>query len=284
MDIPGIIGVMQGRLLPKYMGRYQAHPVGHWQEEFPIAREMGLGCIEFILDYNDYKTNPLMSPEGIAEIKMINRNTGVKVISVCADYFMEAPIHSPLPEISSHSLEVLRRLIINGKYLGINDIVIPCVDQSSLKNDQDIEFFVKKITSVTGLAEDMGIRLSLETDLSPGKFAELLGNLKSGICSVNYDTGNSAALGFNVEEEFRAYGSRISDVHIKDRMLGGGSVPLGTGNTDFVTFFELLPKYDYKGPLIMQAYRDDEGTEIFKLQLDWLRKARSNLKREKEIL
>ncbi len=36
------IGVMQGRLLPKYQGRYQAHPVGCWQDEFIVAREVGI--------------------------------------------------------------------------------------------------------------------------------------------------------------------------------------------------------------------------------------------------
>ena len=36
------IGVMQGRLLPKYQGRYQAHPVGYWQDEFIVAKEVGL--------------------------------------------------------------------------------------------------------------------------------------------------------------------------------------------------------------------------------------------------
>ena len=46
-------GIMQGRLLPKYHGRYQAHPVGYWKDEFPIASQLGLDSIEFILDYND---------------------------------------------------------------------------------------------------------------------------------------------------------------------------------------------------------------------------------------
>ena len=54
------IGVMQGRLLPKYQGRYQAHPVGYWQDEFIVAREVGLDCIEFILDYNNAEDNPLI--------------------------------------------------------------------------------------------------------------------------------------------------------------------------------------------------------------------------------
>jgi hypothetical protein len=43
------VGVMQGRLLLKYQGRYQAHPKDYWQEEFKSAKEIGLNCIEFIL-------------------------------------------------------------------------------------------------------------------------------------------------------------------------------------------------------------------------------------------
>mgnify|MGYP001769657573 CR=1 FL=1 len=62
------IGVMQGRLLPKYMGRYQAHPLGYWQKEFALARGLGLDFIEFILDHNDVGMNPLMSEEGAREI------------------------------------------------------------------------------------------------------------------------------------------------------------------------------------------------------------------------
>ena len=42
------IGVMQGRLLPKYQGRYQAHPIGYWEDEFEIAASIGIDLIEFI--------------------------------------------------------------------------------------------------------------------------------------------------------------------------------------------------------------------------------------------
>ena len=46
------IGVMQGRLLPKYQGRYQAHPLDSWKPEFKIAKSKSLDCIEFILVFN----------------------------------------------------------------------------------------------------------------------------------------------------------------------------------------------------------------------------------------
>ena len=42
--------------------------------------------------------------------------------------------------------------------------------------------------------------------------------------------------------------------------------------TDFIKFFNKLKEFDYQGPLIMQAYRDDEGVEIFKSQLKWIKK------------
>ena len=41
---------MQGRLVPKYQGRYQAFPISYWQDEFTIAQECGIDLIEFILD------------------------------------------------------------------------------------------------------------------------------------------------------------------------------------------------------------------------------------------
>ena len=72
------IGVMQGRLLPKYKGRYQAHPLGYWQDEFYIAKDLGLDCIEFILDYENAELNPLIKEGGIDEIINVTKQPGVE--------------------------------------------------------------------------------------------------------------------------------------------------------------------------------------------------------------
>jgi sugar phosphate isomerase/epimerase len=50
----------------------------------------------------------------------------------------------------------------------------------------------------------------------------------------------------------------------------GGSVVLGRGNSNFELFFSLINKYNYSGPYVMQAYRDDQGIDIFKKQLEWI--------------
>jgi L-ribulose-5-phosphate 3-epimerase len=165
----------------------------------------------------------------------------------------------------------LSRLLRNGRVLGISDIVIPCVDQSSFPNDAARDRFVAVLGTLLPEAEAAGINLSLETDLAPTPFAALLARLDSPRVTVNYDIGNSAALGFDPAEEIACYGKRISDIHIKDRVLGGGSVVLGTGSAQFERFFAVLAPLDYRGPFIMQAYRDDEGLAVFTSQLAWVR-------------
>jgi hexulose-6-phosphate isomerase len=183
---------------------------------------------------------------------------------------MELPLHSADPASAQRSIRYLRRLIKNASQLGVVDIVIPCVDQSSLKSADDIERFVVALNSVIPEAEINGVNLSLETDLDPFKFAKLLHQFQSSRVTVNYDTGNSASLGYDPSEELAAYGSRISDIHIKDRLKGGGSVPLGAGSTDFSRFFGALSAFSYQGPFILQAFRDDQGVDIFRNQLKWI--------------
>ena len=265
------IGVMQGRLLPKYKGRYQAHPVGYWKDEFIIAKTLNLDCIEFIFDLNDYAINPLLGEQGLNEIKEISKKTGVAVKTICADYFMEAPLHSPDQDIAYKSEKVMIQLLNNASILGVTDVVIPCVDQSSLNSKEAKGRFIERMVSIVKIAEKVEVNLSLETDLPPKPFVKLLEKFQSNRVTVNYDLGNSAALGYDPVQELSAYGSLITDIHIKDRRLGGGPVVLGEGAVNFEIFFKKLKDINFQGPFIMQAYRDEEGLNVFKKQLDWIK-------------
>jgi L-ribulose-5-phosphate 3-epimerase len=246
------LGIMQGRLSPRYDGRYQSFPLPYWQSEFYAAKEFGLDQIEFILDFKDSDKNPLLSEHGLSEISNVINLTKVQVRSICADYFMEAPFHS---NHKKQSEKVMLELIKSARRLNVTDIVIPCVDQSSLKSSDDISSFLNSMEKMLPAAEAAGVNLSLETDLAPVPFKSLLKSVSSRNLKVNYDIGNSASLGFNCEEEFECYGEYISDLHVKDRVLKGFSVNLGTGNADFNKVFSLLKQIDYSGLLIMQASR-----------------------------
>jgi L-ribulose-5-phosphate 3-epimerase len=246
------IGIMQGRLVPRYKGRYQAFPRGYWEAELDIARELGLASIEFILDFEDAEANPLISDEGHRQIAAAVERTGVKVRSICADYFMAAPFHS---ERKLPSEAMLQRLVRAAAVLGVKDVVIPCVDQSSLKSAADQRQLCASLETVLPLAESSGVNLALETDLPPARFVELLHSVASPNVTVNYDIGNSASLGYDPAEELEAYGARITDLHVKDRILGGASVKLGSGNARFEIVFALLAQLKYGGTIVMQASR-----------------------------
>jgi sugar phosphate isomerase/epimerase len=267
---------MQGRLLPKYKGKFQAHPFGYWQDEFPVASKFGLDCIEFIFDYDRFEENPLMTTRGQSEIKEIAQSTGVEVRSICADFFMDCPMHIKEKSQAAFSLEILRRLMEACSKLGIKDIVIPCVDQSSIYEEERTNRFLAAIKSVIPLSETLKVRLCLETDLPPDRFLRLLKELDSDFVSVNYDTGNSVSLGYDFKKELAAYGNSITDLHIKDRTFGGHSVFLGEGGMNFEEFFSYFSKIDFKGVMILQAYRDDEGLEIFTRQLEFLKEILSH--------
>lgn len=260
------IGVMQGRLLLKYKGSYQAHPVGYWQDEFEIASKLGLDSIEFIFDYESSDKNPLVSEDGLNEVSRLTERTGIEVKSICADYFMEAPLHSPDVNIRQNGREVIKTLISSAKRLGVSDIVIPCLDKFSL-SDKDMDNFVNSIFSVLDLAEEASVNLALETDMPPARILSLLNRFSSSRITVNYDIGNSASLGYDPEEEIAAYGGRISDIHVKDRLFGGGPVMLGEGCVDWNRVISALKKIGYNGLFVMQAYRDEDGARVFKEQL-----------------
>jgi len=202
----------------------------------------------------------LLSENGKSEILEQVAATGVQVKTICADYFMEAPLHSADIQVAAKSLSVLKRLLVRAAEVGGTDVVIPCVDHASLRDSQMVDNFVNAVKPLLGMLDELNINLSLETDLNPSDFTALLQRFDSPRITVNYDTGNSAALGYDPVEELAAYGDKITDIHIKDRVLGGGSVVLGTGSTEFERFFEKLK--ELTGLEVPEKYKGSRGRLI----------------------
>jgi len=265
------IGVMQGRLLPKINGRYQAHPTENWMNEFLIASDLHLDLIEFILDHENYENNPLMTVNGCNQIAEISKQTGVLVTTVCADCFMEAPLHSADSRERSQSRKILNSLISNAPVVGVTDIVLPLVDKSSIFAAEERRQFIGSIKPILRDLDTTSPNICLESDLPPREILELVSDLDSPKITINYDCGNSASLKFDPIEELSVYGKLITDVHIKDRKHNGPSVILGTGDANFTSVLQGLKYHYYSGPLILQAFRDEDGLGVFKQQLSWFR-------------
>jgi hexulose-6-phosphate isomerase len=262
------IGIMQGRLLPPAPGRFQSFPRAEWEREFPRAAEAGLDAIEWIYDAFGEDVNPLAGDDGIARMRELSAQHGVEVVSSCADYFMDRPLvrahGAERREITSR----LGWLIERARRAGITRIVLPFVDASRITDDDDRRVAVMVLRDALPDAERAGVELHLETDLAPAAFAALLAEIPHSHLKVNYDTGNSASLGYDPREEFAAYGERIGSVHIKDRKRGGGTVPLGTGNADLPAVFAGLHRLRYDGDFVLQAARPEPGDEVVRAAED----------------
>ena len=89
-----IWGIMQGRFTNKGGFFPQQFPWGNWEGEFEIASACNIDCIEWMFNADRYEENPLWTPQGREKIKNTIRNTGVSVLSVCANFFMESSIEN----------------------------------------------------------------------------------------------------------------------------------------------------------------------------------------------
>jgi len=267
LDVGGSFGVMQGRLSHQGTRGYQGFPWDTWKNEFSLAADRRLEHIEWMLDPVKVMDNPFIAET--SELRELTHETGVNVVSLCANFLMDNPFDLG----DSYPWKILDALLFPMQEVGVRSLIIPCVDKSSLRAEASYERFVKASCALEKELKETNIRVSLETDLDPVNFSILLDDLDPDFFSVNYDIGNSSFLGYRFEEEFDCYGIRISNIHIKDRLLGSRSVPLGQGNADIIGVLARLKEMKFNGPATMEAFRDDNGLRVLDAQLRWLARA-----------
>lgn len=269
-----VIGIMQGRLCPPEHGRIQSFPLSGWRSEFPRAQEAGLQAIEWIYDVEDAEANPIVTATGIAEMAQLSQKHGIQVKSLCADYFMPFPFVRATAAEWEERLKKFEWLLGQCQTAGIHDVILPFVDNSRIDTAQDRADVIKLFQRVKPVLEKLDLHIHLETSLGPEPFRTLIEEIGNPRVRVNYDSGNSASLGYAAEEEWNAYGHLVGSVHIKDRVKGGGTVPLGTGHADFPGLARSLKRFDYQGRFVLQVARGANGAEV-----DWARQNRAFLEK-----
>ena len=257
-----MLGFMQGRLSPIVNGKIQAFPWEHWEEEMELANRSGFGLMEWTLDQERLHENPLMFHEGRRRIKELCAKNNLKIESLTGDCFIQQPFWIAEGG-KKEKLQMQFRMIVNAcSLLGIKYIVVPLVDHGRIETSA-YEFELKKfLAEQLSYIRQKSIKILFEIDLIPVEVKRFIDELPADQFGINYDMGNSAALGFEPEEEFQQYGSRILNVHIKDRILGGSTVPLGSGSTDFNLVFSQLKNLDYRGHFILQTARSSSEDHL----------------------
>ncbi|MBU0587293.1 MAG: sugar phosphate isomerase/epimerase [Gammaproteobacteria bacterium] len=258
------IGFMQGRLSPKVNDMIQAFPWHAWTMEFPQAQKIGIGLMEWTLDQEGLYSNPLMTPEGQLRILDLCDRYDVQIPSLTGDCFMQAPFWKASGAQGQALEEDFMAVCRACGTLGIQYVVVPLVDNGRLEDRTQEDRFVGFLQQQVGELSRLGLQVVFESDFSPADLARFIDRLDPVLFGINYDMGNSAAQGWDPREEFAAYGARVLNVHVKDRLLGGTTVPLGTGHTPFDLVFAELGRLKYVGNFILQTARatDERHVEV----------------------
>ena len=272
------VGFMQGRLSPMVDGQIQAFPWDHWEDEFKRAHEINISLMEWTLDQVNLHKNPYMTKVGQKKISELSNKYNVRIKSLTGDCFMQEPFWKAKGARRTSLLNDFDSIICASSELGVNIIVIPLVDNGRIMLDSEEKCLYQELTDRLSFFENKKVKLAFESDFTPQRLKHFIDRYDTRFFGVNYDIGNSASLGYDVDEEIDNYGHRIINVHIKDRLLGGTTVPLGSGNANFEKFFSRLSKLGYSGNFILQTARAEQGSDVtcIALYLDlacqWIKK------------
>ena len=249
------IGFMQGRLSDMVNGRIQSFPFSNWKEEFFIAHKNNFNTIEWTIDSIDIENNPILDPLMHTEINRLKEKYSIDIPSITCDFFMEKPFFKVNNSKRANREIFLLDFFKKCSELNIIYIVIPLVDNGSIENKIHekivLDFFLKNIDII----KKYNLQIIFESNFAPKKLKNFISKLPKKNFGINYDTGNSASLGYNHEEEFDEYFEYIKNVHIKDRIFGGTTVPLGEGDANLSDILIDLVKRNYNRNLILQTAR-----------------------------
>lgn len=249
------IGFMQGRLCDQVGDKIQAFPWRDWESEFHAAVGINLHVMEWTLDQERLYENPLMTVDGRERIRRLCDHYNFTIPSLTGDCFMQAPFWKTSGKERSDLQADFLSICSACFAVGIRMVVVPIVDNGRLETAAQEDVLVFFLEQQLEILAWYDLQVIFESDMAPSDLGRFITRLPAERFGINYDIGNSAALGYKPLDEFEAYGSRVLNVHVKDRNLEGASVPLNAGNADFHLVFSQLAKYGYKGNFILQTAR-----------------------------
>ncbi len=260
------IGFMQGRLVDKINKKIQYFPDNNWYEEIKIAKSEKFNLMEWTINYENIKKNPLFNGK-IKKLSKIISNNEFQIKSVTCDFFMQKPFFKEkLNYKKKQYLEDVIKVIKNCNKLKFKFIILPLVDNSSILNIKQEKELIQTIKKEI-FPQLKNLKILFEIDYEPRKVLTFIKKFNSNKVGINYDTGNSASLNYNIIDEVK-YFKYVKNIHIKDRKKFGNTVRLGKGNWNYKAFFNKIKKINYQGYFILQTARSNNRRHIEELKVN----------------
>jgi L-ribulose-5-phosphate 3-epimerase len=229
-------------------------------DSFHFAKHNGLQGIQYSFDVVG-KGLDLRVREHRDTLRKTVQKTGVAVSSLVIGALNKIPFASTAEgeKLVVECIETMGALKQEAAELADRDLaakVSPAIVLLAFFNKGDIngkpdliENVIEKLKRVAPLAEQQGVTLALETQLSEADHRHILDSVGSPAVKVYYDTANSARMGYDIYREIESLGAKnICEIHIKE----DGDL-LGKGDIDFKKVKSLLQSMQYEGWLIIEG-------------------------------
>ncbi|AXP38695.1 TPA: L-ribulose-5-phosphate 3-epimerase [Haemophilus influenzae] len=250
-----------------------------WQERLSLAKACGFEFIEMSIDESDDRLSRLnwTKSERIALHQSIIQS-GITIPSMCLSAHRRFPFGSKDKKIRQKSFEIMEKAIDLSVNLGIRTIQLAGYDVYYEKQDEEtIKYFQEGIEFAVTLAASAQVTLAVEIMDTP--FMSSISRWKKWDTIINSpwftvypDIGNLSAWNNNIEEELTLGIDKISAIHLKDTYpvteTSKGQfrdVPFGQGCVDFVHFFSLLKKLNYRGAFLIEMWTEKNEEPLLEI-------------------
>lgn len=218
--------------------------------------------MEWTLDQERIFENPLMTVSGRAIIRQLVSEHGIGIPSLTGDFCMQAPFWKAGGRAQQELTGIFEQVLLSCAEAGIKLLVVPLVDNGALENAAERAALERQCLEFQPLLRELGLKIAFKSDLPPAPLAAFIDDFPADLFGINFDIGNSASLGWDPVEEIGMLAPRIVNVHVKDRLRGGTTVPLGSGAADLPKTFALLRAAQYGGNFILQTARAADGEHV----------------------
>ncbi|MBI2603641.1 MAG: sugar phosphate isomerase/epimerase [Deltaproteobacteria bacterium] len=225
--------------------------------------------MELRLSEGDTRNHLFWSDLGISRLRQWSLEHCVAIPSINVDHFKLGGLTHRNQQERETNISILMRIIERSKSLEIERILIPLFDHAEIHVNEDAAILRSSLEVPLKYAAEMNVELCLETTLPAHKNLFLFQPVWEVPLRFYYDIGNSAAFGFNLDEELKQLGPWISGVHIKDRVFMGGNVPIGEGSVNFRKSFRGLLNLPYRGPWVLETTPGDSPNKFAKRHISF---------------
>ncbi len=262
------ISITQGRLVPllknkKFRNKIQQFPENLWKKELFLLNQNNIRFVEWVVSLENFNKNPITNINKFQIIFKLLKKNNVKIRSIDLDFFIYSGFFNKKNFVETK--KKIEIIIQNSIKLKVKNIIFPFLEKTALNNhiklkkaEHLLKYFIKRYNKK--------INFLIETDLNPKKLNSYIRKFK-GKLGITYDTGNSAGLGYSLDDEIK-YFNYVKNIHIKDKLFKGKSIRLGEGNYNFELFFSYYKKLNRKIDINLQTARAKNGKHVQEVLLN----------------